>query len=238
MLNSSYSRWRTFASSAPSGILIALIIGARIDSATAGSISSLRISRMKSSCTCWCRCQAVLQSFFEHDAQRFVQGIVHRDRRGVMVDPLAAPVFLDHRQIEIPALHFGLAVANHFDGPFVERHRRQARRAAETFLRAAVAGIDAQLVDPHRRAAERSDGVDQQQTRRFHEPSLAISSSGCKHAGRSLRVHHRGEFILLLRQRGSEFLRVERRAPLRFDGVDLRRRSAAPRRPCACRRHR
>ena len=51
MSKSSYKRCRTFGSSTPSGTFTVLIIGARIDSATAGSSSSLRISRTKVSWT-------------------------------------------------------------------------------------------------------------------------------------------------------------------------------------------
>ena len=46
--------------------------------------------------------EARLQPLLDHDAQRLVQGVVHRDRRGVMVDALGAPVLLDQREVEVP----------------------------------------------------------------------------------------------------------------------------------------
>ena len=37
------------------------------------------------------------EPLFKDDTERFMQCIIHRDRRRMMVDALAAPVFLNHR---------------------------------------------------------------------------------------------------------------------------------------------
>src|ERR687895_1424505 len=92
-----------------------------------------------------------------------MQRVVHGDRRGVMIKPLAAPIFFNHGEIEIPTLHFGLTLSNDFNGAFVKSYRRKPRRAAQALLRYAVAGVDAELVDSDGRAAERRDRVDKEQ---------------------------------------------------------------------------
>ena len=52
---------------------------------------------------------AVFEAFFVNQPQRFVQRVGHVDRAGVMINAVLAPIVRQHRDIEIPALHFRLA---------------------------------------------------------------------------------------------------------------------------------
>ena len=45
---------------------------------------------------------ARLQSFLDHDAQSFVQRVIHGDRRGVMINALHAPVLGNQSDVQIP----------------------------------------------------------------------------------------------------------------------------------------
>src|SRR6266568_1391916 len=106
---------------------------------------------------------ARLQAFLQHEPQAFTQSIDHGDRRGVVVSVLLAPVLLHGRHVEVPALALRLAAVDHVNGSVAERDWGEARRAAEAFLRATVDRVDLPLIDFQRRAAERGDGVNQQQ---------------------------------------------------------------------------
>src|SRR2546421_4932611 len=97
---------------------------------------------------------ACFQTLFENDPQGFMQGIVHRDRGCVMVDALATPILFNHGKIEIPALNFCFTFSHYLDGPITKRYRREAGRAAKTLLRAAVTGVDLQLIHLDWRAAQ------------------------------------------------------------------------------------
>ena len=73
--------------------------------------------------------EACLQALLLDQPQCLRKRVVHRDRRRMMIGPLCAPVFLDHRQIEVPALHLGSPPPKRFERAGSERHGRQARRA-------------------------------------------------------------------------------------------------------------
>ena len=75
--------------------------------------------------------EARLEPLLVDEAQRLVQRVVHRDRRGVMVDALLAPVLLDHRQVEVPALHLRLAPAQRLDGARAEGDAATGRAGSE-----------------------------------------------------------------------------------------------------------
>ena len=93
-------------------------------------------------------------------------------------------------------------------------------RHAEALLRARVAGVDAPAVDLDRDAAERRDGVDEQQR-------VGVAQRGERRdvvldAGRRLRVHDRDEArVGVLALRVEESLRIEREAPLLLDAHDV-----------------
>src|SRR5579884_1557877 len=84
-----------------------------------------------------------------------------------MVKAVAVPIMFDEIDIEVPALHFRFALAEHLDGPRTERHRRQSRRAAQALLRTTVNGIDLPIVHGDGNAAQRRDSVNQQQRIKF-----------------------------------------------------------------------
>ena len=53
---------------------------------------------------------AGFQPLLDDQRQSLPQRVVHADRRRVVVDPVASPVFLDHLHIQIPAPDLGLAI--------------------------------------------------------------------------------------------------------------------------------
>ena len=106
---------------------------------------------------------AGFEPFFQDQPQRFVQAVGHVDRRGVVIDALLAPVLGQHRDVEIPALHLGLAPSTTSMARSLKRDRRQARRTAQALLRAGINRVDLPAVDFDRHAAQRRHGVDQQQ---------------------------------------------------------------------------
>ena len=104
----------------------------------------------------------LLQTFFLQHHQRFMQPVQGIDGRGVVVGALgaASPIVHDQVEVEKPALHLGLAVADGFHGARAEADRRQARRAGQAFLRAGVDRVDLPCVHLQRRAAQGGDGID------------------------------------------------------------------------------
>ena len=136
-----------------------------------------------------------------------------------MVGPLAPPVALDHRQVEVPALDLGRPAVDRLDRGRREGHRGEARRARETLLGAAVAGVDPPAVDLDLDAAQRGDRVDQQERPRAVD-QLRDLFQRLVGAGRGLGVddpHHlgagmRGEGVAHRR-------RVDGPAPLDLDRV-------------------
>src|SRR5712691_1330921 len=99
--------------------------------------------------------EAGFQSFFLHEAQGFTQGVVHRDRSGVVIDPFLTPILFDHSEVEIPTLDLRLARAEGFLSRRTKGHWRKAGRAAQTFLRPAVTRIDPPGIDLQRAASQR-----------------------------------------------------------------------------------
>src|SRR5713101_9726988 len=91
--------------------------------------------------------EAGCQSFLLHEAQGFAQGVVHRDRSGVVINPLLAPILLDHGEIEIPTLDLRLTRAQDFLGCRAKGHWRKAGWATQTLLCPAVTGIDPPGID-------------------------------------------------------------------------------------------
>ena len=61
--------------------------------------------------------EARFEPFLVHDAQRLVQRVDHRDRRGVVVDAVGAPVLLEQAHVEVPALHLVRASAQPRSAP-------------------------------------------------------------------------------------------------------------------------
>ena len=103
---------------------------------------------------------AGLEAFLDHQGEGFLEGVVHGDRGGVVVEAVGAPVALDHGHVEIPALDGGLAGADGLDGAGAEADGGEARGAAQALLGAGVDGVDAPGVDLDGDAGEAGDGVD------------------------------------------------------------------------------
>ncbi len=61
---------------------------------------------------------ARLQPLLMDETQSLPQGVDHADRRRVVVAVFLVPVVLDHRDVEIPALHLGLAPLDRLQGPW------------------------------------------------------------------------------------------------------------------------
>ena len=101
------------------------------------------------------------EPFLVQHQQRLVQAIQGIDGRGVVVAAagVAGPVAEHQVQVQKPALHGRLAGAQGIDGARAEADRRQARRAGQAFLRAAVDGVDVPAVDVEFDPAERGDRV-------------------------------------------------------------------------------
>ena len=102
-----------------------------------------------------CRAQRASSPSSSTIASASSQRADQRRRHRVVILP-AHPVVLEQLQIEVEAaaLHAPRERAR------AEHDRRQARRRAQTFLRAAVDGVDAPGADIERMAAERRDRVD------------------------------------------------------------------------------
>ena len=81
----------------------------------------------------------------------------------MVVKPIASPVVLDQRQIEIPAPHLGLPLFQGFDRARTECHGCQARRGSDAFLTAGEDRIDFPAVGFDGQAAQRCNAVEREQ---------------------------------------------------------------------------
>src|SRR6266852_3298261 len=129
--------------------------------------------------------EARVESLFNDDPERFVNRIVHRDRRGMMIDAVGTTVALDHREVEVPRTAFALALAHGLHGALAERHRRESGRRADSLLRATEAGVDSPLIDLDGNASERRHRV--------------------HHHQRAVPMRHRAEFLDRLKGPGRGF---------------------------------
>ena len=107
---------------------------------------------------------AILEAFFQHQPEGFVQCVIHRNGRGVVVRTRAfAPIVGQQIDVEIPTLHDLRTAANGVHCTIAERNRRKPRRATEAFLCTTVNGVHLPVIYANRAAAEGSDGIQQQQ---------------------------------------------------------------------------
>ena len=139
---------------------------------------------------------ARLQALFDHQAHRFAQRKNQRDRRGVMIQPVSAPIVHRSRQVKIPALHLGLTLAKHFFSGGAHCDRRHSRRGADGLLRSAEANINPLLVHIDGHSRERRYGVHNQQRAKFVR-DLAVSIDAGDYARRSLPVSEANHFDFL-----------------------------------------
>ena len=146
------SRFRTVRSSIPSGIRTQLSCGSRWPSDRRQGQAHRGQAGLKRPVVLGVPGDAGLQPLLDDQREGLAQGVVHADRRGVVVEAVASPVALDHLHVEIPALHLGLPLVQRLDGPRTERDGGQARRAAQALLRARVDRVDLPGVDLDRNA--------------------------------------------------------------------------------------
>ncbi len=58
-----------------------------------------------------------LQALLGDQGKRLAERVIHADRRRVVIEAVATPVALDHRQVEVPALNLRLPLIQYLDGP-------------------------------------------------------------------------------------------------------------------------
>ena len=180
---------------------------------------------------------ARLQPFLQHEPQPFAQGVDHRDRRGVVVEAVARPSSAaTHRQVEIPALHLRLALADRLDGARAERHRRQARRTAQALLRATVNRVDLPGVQRQRHAAQRRDRVDEQQRVELVAQLAELLRSAARRRSRSRRGRWRAPWAGPSAASRGSGCRSKTSPHGRSSTVTSAPGPARPPRPCAGRR--
>src|SRR5437870_12964540 len=109
-----------------------------------------------------------------------------------MVDAFFPPVALEEGQVEVPALDRGLPPLERLDGARAERQRREARRARQALLRAAVGRVDAPAADLHRHAAERGHAVGEEERAVVVRQSYRVLE-GLPRAGRRLGMDERDQ---------------------------------------------
>ena len=163
----------------------------------------------------------VFQAFNEHEAERFVQGVIHRDGRGVMIDAFLAPVTREEIHIEIPALNFLAAFGGDFHRAWAERNGREAGRCAETFLRAAVNGVDLPIIEPDGASAKGRDGIEEEK-RAGVVSEFRNFFDRRERAGGRFGVDDGDEFRALAFEGVGDLLRFDDAAPGSFDFRDFR----------------
>ncbi len=112
---------RTLASSTPSGTLTVISIGERYASGTKGSRPRSASPSQKSREIARCRSSRFSSPSSLTMLKRLVKRVHHADRRGVVVKPFGSPVLGDHRDVQVPALHFALSPRQALFGPGAKR---------------------------------------------------------------------------------------------------------------------
>ena len=211
MLNSSSRCLRTAASSTPSerGTRTAFSVQSRSPSGGSTDKPSVFEPLDQGAVIALVPRPSRLEPFFLDDRQRFVERVDERRRHRVVILP-PQPVVLEQLQVEVEAA----ARDAPLERPRPEDDRRQARRRAETFLRAAVARVDAPGADVERMPAERGDGVDDRQRAVLARDRRQLLDR-IEHAGRRLGVHQRHDVGRRLRRARGAARRDRRRVPTR-----------------------
>src|SRR6185295_12622271 len=100
------------------------------------------------------------------------------------------PVVSDQGHIQIPTLAGSPSGFNGSPRMIAQGKGRQTGRAAETFLRGAVANIDVPVIDVDRYASQRGDGIDEEESAMF-TAELGDRFKRLPDACRSLGLHDR-----------------------------------------------
>ena len=138
----------------------------------------------------------------------------------------AAPVILEHRDVDVPAAHRLRAFRDRLHRLCAHRQRRHPRRRRQALLRPAVADVDPPVVDPQLAAGERGDRIgEQQRPVLMRDPRDLLER--LKHARARLAVHNGDDlYPPSVLQRRLDPLRLDQLAPVRLDKRDLA--AAAP----------
>ena len=168
---------------------------------------------------------AILQTFLENDAQRFAQRIDHGNRRRVVIGALLAPEIHGGGQIEIPALHRSLAVAQDFFHARADGDGRHARGALMAFCVPAEAEVDSLAINVQGHADQRGHRINDQQRAQL-VGHLAKAVELREHARRRLAMAYADELDLAPFAPG-ERPPDPRCAPGRLHAMNLRRRCAS-----------
>jgi hypothetical protein len=157
----------------------------------------------------------VLEPFLLEHHQRLVQTVERVHRRGVVIHAraFAAPVRHDEVQIEKPALHGRVALADRLHRARTHRHRRNPGWTRQTFLRAGIHRVGTPCIDFERNAPERGHRIDDRQAVVLSGNPAQRLRVGSR-AGRGFGVHERDDFrVLVLRERLIELVWIDRRSP-------------------------
>ncbi len=100
-----------------------------------------------------------LRGAFIHDrGEAFAQRVERRDGRGVVIF-VRVVIIGEQLQVEIPDRVVDLAGAQLLDGARRSRERREAGRAAQSFLRTTIRDVDTGRVGVDGDAAQRGDAI-------------------------------------------------------------------------------
>src|SRR6267143_271003 len=169
---------------------------------------------------------ARFQAFFQHQPHSFAQRENQRDGRRVMVEAVLAPIIHRRRQVEIPALHFCLALAKNFFGGRTDGDRRHSRGRTDGFLRTAETNVDAFAVHVQRQGCQRGHGVHHEERANF-VGELSIRFDSSDDACRSFSMRQPDNFDLLALGGAAHVFRINRLAVRGLDLDDFRRSTNA-----------
>ena len=108
-----------------------------------------------------------LKPFVENSAERFAQAVNQGDGRGVMIEPLLAPIAHGWREVEVPTAHRLLACVHNIFHARAHGDRRHSGRGAEGLLGSAEADVYSLSVNIQGNAGEGGDGIDDEQCAEF-----------------------------------------------------------------------
>src|ERR1035438_2026956 len=167
---------------------------------------------------------ARVEAFLDNDQERLVQRIGHVDGRGVMVEAATAAtdvILAQHRHIEIPGLHLGLARIHAGQRAFAEADGRQAGRAAQALLGAAIDGVDTPVIHAYLMPAETGHHVHYEQRIMFVD-NISEAGERLMSASAGLGMDDAQQPGLRVAvERGADLCEGEDVAPRCFDDMDL-----------------
>src|ERR1035438_6653523 len=151
------------------------------------------------------------QTFLGDHGEAFAQSVKRAGRRRVVI-LVASVEAVQKQQVQIERLHRRLPRLEAFQGARRHRDRRQAGRAAEPLLGAAVGDVDTDFVYQHGHAAQRGDAIGNGERVHFvgrfaNRLPLVVESGG------RLGLHESEHARAFAADELASFLRVARLAP-------------------------